>query len=164
VSALLSHRVRELLARGSRQEARAAVEEALAREPLRLDALLLSAALLLEARDDAGALETCRRAASAWPDSASARNALARCLHALGRPDEALHEAERARLLLERDENFVETAPVYLTLVWCLRDLRRYRDALAAAEEGLLRTPDAVLAECATEVERELALAERERC
>ena len=57
-----------------------------------------------------------------------------------------------------------QAAPVYLTLVWCLRETRRLREALAAAEEGLRRTPDAVLAEWAGVVEQELAEAEKERC
>ena len=58
----------------------------------------------------------------------------------------------------------VQAAPVYLTLVWCLRELRRLREAVAMAEEGLARTPDVLLAEWANQVEEELARAERERC
>ncbi len=53
---------------------------------------------------------------------------------------------------------------MYLTIVWCLRELERLPEALAAAEEGLRRTPDAVLAEWASVVEQELAESEKERC
>ena len=49
-------------------------------------------------------------------------------------------------------------------MVWCLREMRRYREALAVAEEGLRRTPDVVLAQWASQVEEDLARAERERC
>jgi len=72
--------------------------------------------------------------------------------------------ATRARELLEDDSNFAEVGPVHLTLSRCLRAERRLREALVVAEEGLARTTDALLTECANELERELALAERERC
>jgi tetratricopeptide (TPR) repeat protein len=98
------------------------------------------------------------------PASAEAWNDRARCLHALGRHDEALPAAERARALLADPENAVHAPTVYLTLVWCLREKRMYREALAAAEECLARTPDAVVAEWAGQIEQELAEAERERC
>ena len=42
--------------------------------------------------------------------------------------------------------------------------MRRYREAIALAEEGLRRMPDAVLAQWATQVEDELVAAEKERC
>jgi acyl-CoA thioester hydrolase len=45
--------------------------------------------------------------------------------------------AHEARALLGEGDNFTQTAAVYLTLVWCLREMRRYREAIAAAEEGL---------------------------
>ena len=45
-----------------------------------------------------------------------------------------------------------------------LREMRRYREAIAVAEEGLQRMPDAVLAQWATEIEDELVAAEKERC
>jgi hypothetical protein len=82
----------------------------------------------------------------------------------MGRDAEALGPAEEARRLLPEGENFRQAAPVYLTLVWCLRELRRLREAVAMAEEGLARTPDVLLAEWATQVEEELARSERERC
>jgi hypothetical protein len=91
-------------------------------------------------------------------------NALARCLHVQGRDAEALPAVERARDLLKEGDNFHQTSAVYLTLVWCLRELRRYPEAVAAAEEGLLRCPDAVLAQWATVVEEELAEAESTEC
>ena len=72
--------------------------------------------------------------------------------------------AQEARALLGEGDNFTQTAAVYLTLVWCLREMRRYREAIAVAEEGLARMPDAVLAQWATEIEEELIAAEKERC
>ena len=54
--------------------------------------------------------------------------------------------------LLDEGDNAVHAPPVYLTLVWCLREQRRFREAIAAAEEGLQRAPDAVLAQWATQV------------
>ena len=54
--------------------------------------------------------------------------------------------------------------PVYLTLLWCLREKRQLKEALAVAEEGLGRCYDSVLAQWASTVEEELAEAERERC
>ena len=98
------------------------------------------------------------------PESAAGWNGQARQLRALGRPSEALAAAERARALLSHGENFVQTGPVYLTLVWCLRDERRFQEALALADEGLQRSSDAVLAEWATQIEEEWAAAEKERC
>ena len=53
---------------------------------------------------------------------------------------------------------------MYLTLLWCLREMRRYREALEVAEEGLARVPDAILAQWAATVEEELAAAQKERC
>jgi tetratricopeptide (TPR) repeat protein len=93
-----------------------------------------------------------------------ALNDLARALHELGRNEEALGPAEQARALLGDPQQARHAGMVCLTLLWCYRELRRYKEALAAAEEGLARTPDAVLAEWATVVEQELAHAERERC
>jgi len=98
------------------------------------------------------------------PRSSEALNGLARCLHAMAKDEEALAAAESARALLAEGENFRHAAPVYLSIVWCLRDLRRYREAVAMAEEGLLRCPDAVLAQWATVVEEELAESEQDRC
>ena len=57
-----------------------------------------------------------------------------------------------------------QAAPVYLTLVWCLREKRLFREALDVAEEGLARIPDAILAQWAATVEEELAEAEKEEC
>jgi hypothetical protein len=48
--------------------------------------------------------------------------------------------------------------------VWCLRARRLLREALAAAEEGLARSPDGPLLQWASAVEEELQEAERERC
>jgi len=98
-----------------------------------------------------------RRAVASAPRSAEALNGLARCLHALGRDAEGLEAVQAARGLLDEADNFREAGPVYLTLVWCLREMRRYKEALAAAEEGLARCPDAILAQWASLVEEELA-------
>ena len=66
--------------------------------------------------------------------------------------------------MLGEGDNFAQTAAVYLTLVWCLREMRRYREAIAVAEEGLERMPDAVLAQWATQIEDELVASEKEEC
>jgi tetratricopeptide (TPR) repeat protein len=157
-------RARWLAALGRLDEARAALAAVLRASPDHLGALLLRATLLQEERQDEPALEVCRRAVEAWPRSAEALNGLARCLHALGRHAEALECARRAQALLAEGDNALQAAPVYLTLVWCLRELRRYREALAAAEEGLERVADGVLAHWASVVEEDLARAERQRC
>ena len=153
-----------LVSKGEAQEAHRSLDALLAADPAHLGALLLKARLLLEAREDTEALSLLDRAVAAWPRSAPALDARARCLHALGRDEEALAHAREARALLEEGENFRHAGSVYLTMVWCLRDLRRYREALEVAEEGLRRTPDAVLAQWASQVEEDVARAERERC
>ena len=157
-------RARLLAARGSLPEAFSALDAILARDPDNLQALLLKAGLLLESREEEDALPLYERAAGSATGSAEALNGLARCLHALGRDPEALEAAEVACELLGQDDNFRQTAPVYLTLVWCLRQMRRYKEALAVAEEGLTRCPDAILAQWASLVEEELAEAEKEEC
>jgi tetratricopeptide (TPR) repeat protein len=157
-------RARFLAVSGRGEEAHAALDEVLAADPDDLAALLLKAGLLLEARDGEDALVLYERAAQAWPRSAEAWNGLARGLHALGRDRPALAAAEEARRLLGEADNLRHAAPVYLTLVWCLRELRLFKEALAVAEEGLAVIPDAVLAQYASLVEQELAEAEKERC
>ena len=157
-------RAQLLAARGSVDEAMTAVDALLAEDPCHVPALLLKAGLLLDARDGDVALSLFERAVAAEPRSAEALNGVARCLHALGRDDEALVAAEGARRLLPEGDNFRFVAPVYLTIVWCLREKRRFREALAAADEGLARCPDAILAQWASLVEDELAEAEKEEC
>ena len=153
-----------LVSKGETQEAHRCLDALLAAEPVHLGALLLKGRLLLEARKDAEALSVLDRAVAAWPRSVPALDARARCLHALGRDEEALAHARAARALLGEGDNFRHAGSVYLTMVWCLRELRRYREALALAEEGLRRTPDAVLAQWASQVEEDIVRAERERC
>jgi tetratricopeptide (TPR) repeat protein len=157
-------RARALLVSGHRDEAAASIEEVLAADPDHLGALQLKAGLLLEDREGEAALGLYEKAARAWPRSAEAWNGLARGLHALGRDREALTAAEAARRLLGEGDNYRQTAPVYLTLVWVLRELRLFKEALAVAEEGLAAIPDAVLAQWASLVEQEMAEAEKERC
>jgi tetratricopeptide (TPR) repeat protein len=157
-------RARILGGLGRRQEAEPLLEGVLGEDPLNAGALLLKASFHAEDRDWTHAHALYERAARAWPRSAETRNELARCLHALGRDEEALEEAQAARAVLDEGDNFRFAAPVYLTLVWCFRELRRYREAIAAAEEGLARVQDAVLAQWATQVEGELAEAEKEEC
>jgi tetratricopeptide (TPR) repeat protein len=149
---------------GRDEEAAASIEEILAADPRHLGALLLKAWLLGEEREWDESLALTRHAAALWPRSAEAQNALARCLHGLGKDDEALERAEAARALVDEGDNGVHAPAVYLTLVWCLREKKRYRDAVAAAEEGLDRAPDAVLAQWASQVQDELRAAEKERC
>lgn len=153
-----------LVSKGETQEAHRSLDALLAAAPTHLGALLLKARLLLEARRDQEALSVLDGAGAAWPRSAQALDARARCLHALGRDEEALAQARAARVLLNEGDNFRHAGSVYLTMVWCLRELRRYREALEVAEEGLRRTPDAVLAQWAAQVEEDVARAERERC
>src|SRR5262249_11021064 len=148
---------RLLAARGDVSEAAGALDAILATHPEHVGALLLRARLLLEDREGEAALALCRRAVGVAPRSAEALNAVARVLHALGRDADALETALAARGLLREGDNYRETAPVYLTLVWCLREMRRFREALDMAEEGLARTPDAILAQWASTVEEELA-------
>ena len=157
-------RARRAAALGRTDEALTALDEVLAASPDELDALLLKSRLLREGRRDEEALAVSRHAAAVRPRSSEALNAVARCLHAMGRDQDALVPAQEARRLLTEGENFRQAAPVYLTLVWCLRELRRLREAVAMAEEGLARTPDVLLADWATQVEEELARSERERC
>jgi tetratricopeptide (TPR) repeat protein len=153
-----------LVSKGETEEAHACLDALLAAEPAHLGALLLKGRLLLQARRDAEALSVLDRAVAAWPRSAAALDGRARCLHALGRDEEALADAQEARALLGEGDNFRHVGSVYLTMVWCLRELRRYREALEMAEEGLRRTPDAVLAQWASQVEEDVARAEKERC
>jgi tetratricopeptide (TPR) repeat protein len=157
-------RARFLAVSGRGEEAHAALDDVLAADPDHLAALELKAGLLLETRDGEAALVLYERAARVWPRSAEAWNGLARGLHALGRDLPALAAAQEARRLLGEADNFRHAAPVYLTLVWCLRELRLFKEALAVAEEGLAVIPDAVLAQYASLVEQELADAEKERC
>lgn len=161
---VLFEEARVLAACGRLDEALGTLDRILADEPRQAGALMLKASVMLERRQDEAALELSRQAVAAAPESAEARNGLARCLHAMARDEEALAAAQEAKALLGQGDNFRQTAPVYLTLVWCLRDLRRYREAVVLAEEGLLRCPDAVLAQWATVVEEELAESEQERC
>ena len=153
-----------LVSKGETQEADRCLDALLEGEPTHLGALLLKARLLLEVRKDQDALVVLDRAVAAWPRSAQALDARARCLHALGRDEEALAHARQARALLGEGDNFRHASAVYITMVWCLREMRRYREALEVAEEGLRRTPDAVLAQWATQVEEDIVRAERERC
>ena len=157
-------RARTLAGMGRDEEAEAALAGILAADPRHLGALLLKAWMTAEDRDFEGSLAITRQAAALWPRSAEARDALARCLHGMGRDEEALATAQEARALLDEGDNGVHASAVYLTLVWCLRELRRLREAIAVAEEGLERAPDAVLAQWATQVQDELIAAEKERC
>ncbi len=155
---------RVLAALGHTRDALAALDALLREQPEHVSALLLRAELHLEAREGEAALALHERVVRLAPESAEAWNGLARCLHALARHDEALRAAEHARALLPKGDNDRHASAVDLTLVWCLRELRRYKEALAVAEQGLERCPDGILAQCAEEIEDELAEAEKERC
>jgi tetratricopeptide (TPR) repeat protein len=157
-------KARAMAAIGDTAQALAALDAILDEESDHLGALLLKAALLMETRAADAALAVYERAARIWPRSSEALNELARCLHAHDRNDEAMDVARQAQALLGEGDNFRHTGSVYLTLVWILRAKRRFREALAVAEEGLERSPDAVLAEWASVVEQELAESEKERC
>lgn len=155
---------RVLAGTGRTAEAWQAVQEVLEADPRHLGALLLKASLLNEERRWEEALAVTEAAAASWPRSAEALNALARALHGAGRDEEALARAEAAKGLLGEPENARHASAVYLTLVWCLREMRRYKEALALAEEGLERAPDSVLAQWATQVQDEYAESQKERC
>jgi tetratricopeptide (TPR) repeat protein len=155
---------RLLAAEGELSAALRLVDALLEREPDALPALLLKGSLQLQLRAEQAALRSFEKATELAPDSAEARNGLARCLHAMRRDDEALQNAQHARELLARPENYAQIAPVYLTLVWVHREQRRFREALDAAQRGLELCPDAVLAQWASVVEEELEEAQQERC
>lgn len=155
---------RVLAAQGEWTAALALIETLLQREPANVGALLLKAGVLLQSREEQAALTHFERASALAPSSAEAHNGLARCLHAVHRNDEALARALFSLELLARPENFSQIAPVYLTLVWIHREMRRFKEALRAAEEGLARCPDAVLAQWASVVEEELEEAQQDRC
>jgi tetratricopeptide (TPR) repeat protein len=167
VSAEADARVTEarmLAFRGENAEALRVLAEVLAEHPDHVDALLLAGHVHLEEREPERALERYRQATDAAPRSCEAWNGLARGLHAAGRNPEALASADRARALLPEGDNFRHETAVVLTMVWCLRDLRRYREALAIAEDTLARTADAVLAQWTGILEEEMAEAEKDRC
>ena len=155
---------RLLAAEGELSAALRLVDSLLEQEPDALPALLLKGSLQLQLRAEEAAIRSFERATELSPDSAEARNGLARCLHAIGRDDEALRHVLQARELLARPENYAQVAPVYLTLVWVHREQRRFREALDAAQRGLELCPDAVLAQWASVVEEELEDAQQERC
>jgi tetratricopeptide (TPR) repeat protein len=155
---------RLLAADGRRDAAAERIDLLLAEQPRCVAALLLRGDLWDLRREPAAALRAYEQAAVAVPESAAAWNGQARQLRLLERRAEAFAAAEHARTLLSHGDNFVETGPVYLTLLWCLRDERRFREALALAEEGLRKSSDAVLAEWATQIEEEWTNAERDRC
>jgi tetratricopeptide (TPR) repeat protein len=155
---------RLLLAQDRVGEAAALVDGILAAEPTHEGALLLLADIRMASAGEEDALALYRRAVGLHPESAEARNGLARGLHAMHQDDLALAEAREAHRLLDTGDNARHAAAVYLTLVWCLREKRMLREALAVAEEGLHRVSDAVLAQWAGTIEEELAEAEKERC
>jgi tetratricopeptide (TPR) repeat protein len=155
---------RVLATRGERRKALEALDRLLGTHPDAVPALLLRGTLLLDEREPEPALRDLERAAGLAPASAEALNGLARGLLAAERPEQARGLAERARALLGEGENYIHAGPVYLTLVWCLREQRRYREALSMLEEGLRRSDDALLAEWVVTLEEELAEAEQERC
>jgi tetratricopeptide (TPR) repeat protein len=157
-------RAQLLAAEGELSAALQHVDSLLEREPDALPALLLKGSVQLQLRQEEAAIRSFERATALAPESAEARNGLARCQHSVGRDDLALQTAQQARELLARPENYAQIAPVYLTLVWVHREQRRFREALDVAEQGLALCPDAVLAQWASVVEEELEAAQQERC
>ena len=155
---------RSLAFRGDPRGALARLEELLALDPDHVAGLLLKGTLLLELREGEEATTVLEHAVRLAPRSAEAWNALARCRHALGDDEGGLRDAQLAKTLLREGDNFRHRAAVYLTLVWCLREMRRYREALELAEEGLEGMPDAVLAQWASVIEEEYAESQKEEC
>jgi tetratricopeptide (TPR) repeat protein len=160
--ALLEARL--LAARGEPSAALAAVDEVLQADPDQPEALLVRAEALQALQREPEAESALRRAIALDPDSAAAWNALARLLHATARDVEALEAAESAHRQLGLPRNARHVSAVALTLLWIHREARRYREAIACAEEGLARCPDAVLAQWATDVQREWDAADKDRC
>lgn len=155
---------RLLALRGERPAALEALGLRLERHPDDVEALILRGRLLQEERDPEGARRDLERAVALAPGSAEALNGLARCLLSAGRVEDAVERAEQARSRLDEGDNYIQAGPVYLTLVWCRREQRRFREALRLVDEGLARCDDSLLAEWAATLEEELAEAERERC
>ena len=79
-------------------------------------------------------------------------------------------DAGRLEALLEARFDVAEARDVraasllYPSLIALLRGARRYREALAIAEEGLLLTHDPLIARLADEVAHELAASQQDRC
>jgi tetratricopeptide (TPR) repeat protein len=136
----------------------------LATDPEQPEALLVRAEALQALQREPEAEAALRRAIELDADSSAAWNALARLLHATGRDGEALAAAEAAHRRLGLAQNARHASAVALTLLWIHREARRYREAIACAEEGLARCPDAVLAQWATDVQREWDAADKDRC
>jgi tetratricopeptide (TPR) repeat protein len=157
-------RARSLTAAGRAAEALALTRALVASAPDDPEALSAHAEALLGAEGPEPALSVYTRAAALAPEHPAGFAGWARCLHDLGRTAEAVAPARRAVSLALSTDDLRALPAAALTLVLCLRELRRYREALAAAEEALARVPDAVLGEWASEIEREWAEAERERC
>jgi tetratricopeptide (TPR) repeat protein len=162
--AVLVDEARIMAFRGENAAALGVLQAVLTEVPGHVPALLLAGGIHLDEREPEPALDLYQGATEGAPDSAEAWNGLARCLHALGRNHEGLAAAGRAKGLLGEGDNFRQATAVTLTMVWCLRDQRRLREALALAEETLIRTADAVLAQWAGILEEELAEAEKDRC
>lgn len=151
-------------ARGDLTPALELVDELLRAEPDNAGALVLRSSLLVSLRRELEAIECSSAAVAAAPSTAETWNGLARALHAAGRDPEALEAAVRAESLLSDPANARFGSAVYLTLVWIHRELRQFREAVSWAEKGLQRSPDAVLAQWASEVQQEWEKAEQEEC
>lgn len=136
----------------------------IAAHPDAAEAWLVRADALQALQRESEAEAALREAVRLDAGSAAAWNALARLLHAQARDREALAAAEAAHALLDEPRNARFASAVALTLVWIHREARRYREAVACAEEGLARSPDAVLAQWATDVQREWDASQREEC
>ena len=90
-----------------------------------------------------------------------ALNALARRLHARGRDQEALKTAHGRAPSSGRGQLHPDRRRLPHARVVPARDARRYREAIAVAEEGSRGCPTPVLAQWATQIEEELIAAER---
>ena len=85
--------------------------------------------------------------------------------------DEALSAIEarldglfQARANVRDTQDVRAASSVYPSLIAGLREARRFREALAMAEEGLALTHDPLIARLADEVAHELAESEQDRC
>jgi len=75
-----------------------------------------------------------------------------------------LENLSDARVAAFRAKDARAASMVYPQLIQVLREARRYREALEAAEEGLALTHDPLIARLADEIADELAAADSERC
>ena len=127
-----------LTALGRLQEAITEAREFARIKPMVPDAWAGISQLLVQAGDNAGAVQTAAQAMKLAPNSAGILVILCRALMAADRPTEALNVADRAVAL---DPNL---ADAHIDRAVVLQALGRIRDAIAAYKEGIRLSPQNV--------------------